>query len=141
MRIANIDLCIFSQPKEPSWSIKTLTEESEGKDAPEEITMERLRHLHKLAQLNLPENAKQVEELKEDINSIAHFMKQVRKADIPASTEPLVSLWQDQISQTLRPDVPTYTKDEVRGRELLKNAKKTSGHFYVAKSNIALTEQ
>ncbi|KAG2176768.1 hypothetical protein INT44_007432 [Umbelopsis vinacea] len=123
------------------WSIKTLTEEAGGKDAPEEITMDRLRHLHKLAQLNIPENAEQVEELKVDINSIAHFMKQVRKADIPAGTEPLVSLWQDQIGQTLRPDVPTYTKDEVRGRELLKNAKKTSGHFYVAKSNIALTEQ
>jgi aspartyl/glutamyl-tRNA(Asn/Gln) amidotransferase C subunit len=118
-----------------------LTEEPEGNGVNDEITVERLRHLHKLAQLNIPENAKQVTELKEDINGIAHFMKQVQKADIPANTEPLASLWQDQVGQTLRPDVPTHTEGEVRGRELLKLAKKTSGHFYVARANQALSEQ
>lgn len=130
-----------AQPKEPLWSIKTLTGRLQSSTASEEITLDRLAHLHKLAQLTMPENARQVEQLKEDINNIAHFIKHVKNAEIPPSTEPLASLWQDHIGQTLRPDEPTYTEDEVRGRDLLKHARKTSGHFYVARATLPNAEE
>jgi Asp-tRNA(Asn)/Glu-tRNA(Gln) amidotransferase C subunit len=112
---------LFTQPKEPTWSVKALTDLPEGAAESEEITLDRLAHLHKLAQLTMPENARQVEQLKDDINHIAHFIKHVKNAQIPPNTEPLASLWQGHIGQTLRPDEPMYTEDEVRGRDLLKH--------------------
>lgn len=132
---------LFIKPKEPTWSVKALTDLPDGAAESEEISLDRLAHLHKLAQLTMPENARQVEQLKDDINHIAHFIKHVKNAKIPPNTEPLASLWQGHIGQTLRPDEPMYTDDEVRGRDLLKHAKKTSGHFYVARPTLPNVEE
>jgi Asp-tRNA(Asn)/Glu-tRNA(Gln) amidotransferase C subunit len=121
--------------------VKTLTEVPNDKEATEEISVEQMSHLHKLAQLKLPENPKQIEQLKEDINHIAHFIKHVKNASIPPDTEPLAGLWQDHVGQTLRPDEPIFTEEHARGRELLQHAKKTSGNFYVAKAALPSHEE
>jgi DNA-binding protein H-NS len=101
--------------------VKTLTEVPNDKEATEEISVEQMSHLHKLAQLKLPENPKQIEQLKEDINHIAHFIKHVKNASIP--------------------DEPIFTEEHARGRELLQHAKKTSGNFYVAKAALPSHEE
>ncbi|KAJ2959357.1 hypothetical protein NQZ79_g5178 [Umbelopsis isabellina] len=131
----------YCLPKEPTWSVKILTEVPKDPEATEEITIEQMSHLHKLAQLKMPEKPKQIQQLKEDINHIAHFIKHVKNASIPSDTEPLAGLWQDHVSQTLRPDEPIFTEEHARGRELLKHAKTTSGNFYVAKASLPSHEE
>ncbi|KAF7721114.1 hypothetical protein EC973_005398 [Apophysomyces ossiformis] len=120
-------------PVEPTWSVKTLLEPANG-DV-KAITDEQLDHLFRLAQLRPPADHTAREALKRDVKQLSQFTRHIQGQDF-GQVEPLTHIWREDIGLCLREDQTKDQADEAKGRDLLRNARQKSGHFYTVPDKV-----
>lgn len=100
------------------------------------ISDKQFKHLLQLSRLGLPPK-KQADKLKSEIDQLTQFTEHIKLYDFKVVDKPLTHIWKQDVGQVLRDDNLVETDpEEVRGRDLLKYAKKKSGNFYVVKGSI-----
>jgi aspartyl/glutamyl-tRNA(Asn/Gln) amidotransferase C subunit len=99
------------------------------------ISDKQFKHLLQLSRLSLPLKD-QAEKLKSEIDQLTQFTEHIKLHDFKSVDKPLTHIWKQDMGQVLRSDDLVESTEEVRGRDLLKYARKKSGNFYVVKGSI-----
>ncbi|KAI9263831.1 hypothetical protein EDC94DRAFT_72993 [Helicostylum pulchrum] len=119
-------------PLKPTWSVQSLLE-----PMGEPISDKQFQHLLTLSRLGVT-NQEQASKLKSEIDQLTQFTEHIKTVDFKGE-KPLTHIWKEDVGQVLRSDElveSSSSRDEVRGRDLLKYAKEKSGNFYVVKGTM-----
>lgn len=108
----------------PSWSVKSLLEISNGSSPQQQITPEQLRHLLRLSALPSPKNAEEEAEMISTLECQLHFVQAIQGIDT-TGIEPLQSIRDETMQARKEVEVTMNTlKGEFEKEEIVGFAKR-----------------